>query len=168
MRPFIRSEGAARTLNADIQKCLVVGNTPEYQYDWVLGIPPNANISHPIFTIRYQYLPTDTIFTIQYYHPIPYLPSNTHPPLPIFTPKYNIYNPLQYLPSNTYIYPPIYNTWSRGAGGPPFLRGASGSGFEAVFRGLVFALPRPCDRRFHLLLLRSLRLAFLLALSRLR
>ena len=44
--------------------------------------------------------------------------------------------------------------------------GASGSGFSAVFRGLVFALFRPCGRRFRSLLLCSLRLAALSDSSR--
>ena len=62
----------------------------------------------------------------------------------------------------------VYPHGTAGRGRPPFLPGASGRGFVAVFRGLVFALLRPCDRLFRSLLLRSLCFALLSALSRLR
>ena len=50
----------------------------------------------------------------------------------------------------------------------PLVSGASGIRFGAAIRGLVFALYRPCGRRFRLLLLRPLRLALLSTESRLR
>ena len=60
-------------------------------------------------------------------------------------------------------------TWARGlADRPPLVLGSAGRQFGAALRGVVFALFRPCDRRFRLLLLRSLCLAFLSALWRLR